>query len=113
MNTTRTFPDRRASRACSARGDTALVLCGGGHGALGVGFVRALSDLGVRYDQILGTSIGAVNGAFLAGGMSADGRLERIPAAARGLDLSLAQGVQLGAAIFRPFLHAQIGKAAS
>lgn len=50
---------------------TALVLCGGGgHGALEVGFARALTELGIRYDRILGTSIGALNGAFLAGGMS-------------------------------------------
>jgi hypothetical protein len=35
------------------------------------------------------------------------------PQSARGFDLSLSQGVQLGAAIFRPFLHAQTSKAAS
>lgn len=53
------------------RGGDALVLCGGGgHGALEVGFAQALEDLGVGYDRILGTSIGALNGAFLAGGMS-------------------------------------------
>tara|TARA_R110002110_G_scaffold412875_1_gene639462 strand:- start:8152 stop:9084 length:933 start_codon:yes stop_codon:yes gene_type:complete len=70
MKTAETLPD---CGACPAGGNTALVLCGGGsHGALEVGFARALSDLGVRYDQILGTSIGAVNGAFLAGGMPAD-----------------------------------------
>lgn len=51
--------------ACS----TALVLCGGGaHGALEVGFVQALEELGIRYDHIFGSSIGALNGAFLAGG---------------------------------------------
>mgnify|MGYP003571111428 FL=1 len=73
MNTAKTLPDGDASRVCLTRGDTALVLCGGGgHGALEVGFARALSDLGIGYDRILGTSIGAVNGAFLAGGMSAD-----------------------------------------
>ncbi|WP_206018250.1 patatin-like phospholipase family protein [Roseovarius nitratireducens] len=73
MNTAETLPDGDASRVSLARGGTALVLCGGGgHGALEVGFARALTELGVRYDQILGTSIGAVNGAFLAGGMSAD-----------------------------------------
>ena len=73
MNTAETLPDGGASRVCSAGGETALVLCGGGsHGALEVGFARALLELGIRYDQILGTSIGAVNGAYLAGGMSAD-----------------------------------------
>lgn len=35
------------------------------------------------------------------------------PQSARRFDLSLSQGVQLGAAIFRPFLHAQTSKAAS
>ena len=35
------------------------------------------------------------------------------PQSARGFDLSLAQGVQLGAAVFRPFLHAQTSTAAS
>ena len=74
MNSGETLPDGEARRVNLTRGDTtALVLCGGGgHGALEVGLVRALADLGIRYDQILGTSIGAVNGAFLAGGMSAD-----------------------------------------
>lgn len=53
------------------RGGNALVLCGGGgHGALEVGFAQALEDLDVGYDRVLGTSIGALNGAFLAGGMS-------------------------------------------
>ncbi|WP_104016891.1 organomercurial lyase [Roseovarius nitratireducens] len=35
------------------------------------------------------------------------------PQSARGFDLSLEQGVRLGAAIFRPFLHAQTNKASS
>ncbi len=48
---------------------TALVLCGGGSlGALEVGFARALYEAGHRPDMILGTSIGALNGAFLAAG---------------------------------------------
>ncbi|WP_193217144.1 patatin-like phospholipase family protein [Hoeflea sp. EC-HK425] len=71
MNTAETLPDGDANRVSLTRGDTALVLCGGGgHGALEVGFARALSDLGIGYDRILGTSIGAVNGAFLAGGVA-------------------------------------------
>jgi NTE family protein len=52
---------------------TALVLCGGGvRGAVEVGFYRALVELGVRIDLIVGTSIGALNGAFIAGGTSPD-----------------------------------------
>jgi NTE family protein len=46
---------------------TAFVLGGGGLlGAHEVGMLRALSDAEVRPDLIVGTSIGAVNGAFVA-----------------------------------------------
>jgi NTE family protein len=46
---------------------TAFVLGGGGLlGAHEVGMLAALSDAGVRPDLIVGTSIGAVNGAFVA-----------------------------------------------
>src|SRR6201995_4263539 len=48
---------------------TAFVLGGGGLlGAHEVGMLRALSDAGVRPDLLVGTSIGAVNGAFVAAG---------------------------------------------
>lgn len=51
----------------------ALILCGGGsRGALEVGFYRALHELGLPVDFIIGSSIGALNGAFIAGGMSPD-----------------------------------------
>jgi NTE family protein len=47
---------------------TAFVLGGGGLlGAHEVGMLRALSEAGVRPDLVLGTSIGAINGAFVAG----------------------------------------------
>ncbi len=53
----------------SSQDRTALVLCGGGSlGALEVGFARAVYEAGHLPDMILGTSIGALNGAFLAGG---------------------------------------------
>lgn len=46
---------------------TAFVLGGGGVlGATQVGMLRALCDAGVRPDLVLGTSIGSVNGAFIA-----------------------------------------------
>jgi NTE family protein len=46
----------------------ALVLSGGASlGAMQVGMLRALLDHEVRPDVIVGTSVGAVNGAFLAG----------------------------------------------
>jgi NTE family protein len=46
-----------------------LVLCGGGsRGAIEVGFAQALWEAGVRFDGIVGSSVGALNGAFLAAG---------------------------------------------
>jgi NTE family protein len=46
---------------------TAFVLSGGASlGAIQVGMLRALLDHDVRPDMIVGTSVGAVNGAFLA-----------------------------------------------
>jgi len=45
----------------------AFVLGGGGLlGALEVGMLRALAEAGVRPDLVVGTSIGAINGAFVA-----------------------------------------------
>jgi NTE family protein len=45
----------------------ALVLSGGASlGAIQVGMLRALVDHGVRPDVVVGTSVGAVNGAFVA-----------------------------------------------
>ncbi len=46
---------------------TAFVLGGGGVlGATQVGMVRSLAEHGIRPDLVLGTSIGALNGAFVA-----------------------------------------------
>ncbi len=46
-----------------------LVLCGGGsRGAIEVGFAIALWENGIRFDGIVGSSVGALNGAFLAAG---------------------------------------------
>src|SRR3954454_2394414 len=46
----------------------AFVLSGGASlGAVQVGMLRALVDEGIRPDLLVGTSVGAVNGAFLAG----------------------------------------------
>src|ERR1700744_330146 len=46
---------------------TAYVLGGGGLlGAHEVGMLRALSEAGIRPDMVVGTSLGAVNGAFVA-----------------------------------------------
>jgi NTE family protein len=49
----------------------AFVLSGGGNlGAVQVGMLQALTDRGVVPDLLVGTSVGAVNAAFLAGGPS-------------------------------------------
>lgn len=49
-----------------------LVLCGGGsRGALEVGFYKALNEMDIHFDMVVGTSIGAFNGAMIAGGLSA------------------------------------------
>lgn len=53
---------------------TALVLCGGGsRGAVEVGLYRALVELGVPIHLIVGTSVGAINGAAIAAGIPPDG----------------------------------------
>lgn len=45
----------------------ALVLCGGGsRGAIEAGFYRALVELGIEIDLVIGSSVGAINGAFIA-----------------------------------------------
>jgi NTE family protein len=62
----------------SSAPQVAFVLGGGGLlGAHEVGMLRALAECGVRPDVILGTSIGAVNGAFHAGDPSPEG-VERL-----------------------------------
>ena len=59
---------------------TAFVLGGGGLlGALEVGMLRALAEAGIRPDLVVGTSIGAINGAFVAADpLGAAGRLSRM-----------------------------------
>ena len=52
------------------RPSTVLVLGGGGmRGMAHVGVLKALERLGIRYDAIIGTSIGALIGALAAGGV--------------------------------------------
>lgn len=46
---------------------TALVLGGGGIlGAAEVGFIQRIEELGIAIDMVVGTSVGAINGAYLA-----------------------------------------------
>lgn len=57
--------DERDSTERSRR--TAIVLSGGGSlGAVQVGMLRALYERGLEADLIVGTSVGAVNGGFIA-----------------------------------------------
>lgn len=53
---------------------TAFVLSGGASlGAAQAGMLTALSEAGVRPDLVVGTSVGAINGAWVAGGVDCDG----------------------------------------
>jgi NTE family protein len=70
---------RRVLGANGARGNgrTAFVLSGGGSlGAVQVGMLRALFEAGVRPDMLIGTSVGAVNAAWVAGRPEPDGMTE-------------------------------------
>ncbi|MDY7102445.1 MAG: patatin-like phospholipase family protein [Actinomycetota bacterium] len=69
----------RSEPTAAAR--TAFVLGGGGKwGAVEVGMLQALTDAGIRADRVLGTSIGAINGAAYCADPTAEGldRLERL-----------------------------------
>ena len=48
----------------------ALILCGGGaRGAMEAGFYQAITDLGISFDLVVRSSVGALNGACIAAGM--------------------------------------------
>jgi NTE family protein len=56
---------------------TALVLAGGGSfGAVQVGMLRALVAYGIVPDLVVGSSVGAINGAYFAGAPNAEGVAE-------------------------------------
>ncbi len=60
---------------------TAFVLAGGGSlGSIQVGMLQALEANGIKPDLIVGSSVGAINGAYYAGAPTAEGveRLRRI-----------------------------------
>ena len=68
--------NRRTPRYMGPQGNarTAFVLSGGGSlGALQVGMLHALIEAGVRPDLLIGTSVGAVNAAWIAGSPDLDG----------------------------------------
>ena len=60
---------------------TALVLAGGGSfGAVQVGMLKALAAAGITADMVVGSSVGAINGAYYAGAPTPAGmnRLDRL-----------------------------------
>ena len=64
---------------------TAFVFAGGGSfGAVQVGMLHSLAAHGVAADMVVGSSVGALNGAFYAGDPTPDG-VERLAAIWRGL----------------------------
>jgi NTE family protein len=70
----------RATVRKTAAPQTVLVLQGGGAlGAYQVGVVQAMLEAGIEPDWVIGTSIGAINGALVAGNDPAH-RLERLNA---------------------------------
>jgi NTE family protein len=69
----------------AGRAKTAFVFAGGGSfGAIQVGMLQSLSAHGVTADMVVGSSVGALNGAFYAGDPTFAG-VERLGAIWRGL----------------------------
>ena len=65
---------------------TAFVLSGGASlGAVQAGMLRALYERGVAPDLIVGTSVGAVNGAFIASRPAAPATAEQLADVWRGV----------------------------
>ena len=84
MRSTRTSPTSpkapRVARRTEARGQIVLVLQGGGAlGAYQVGVYEAMHDAGIDPDWVIGTSIGAINAALIAGN-AREHRIERLNA---------------------------------
>ena len=75
------------SRKDGLPGQVVLVLQGGGAlGAYQVGVFEALHDAGIEPDWVIGTSIGAINAALIAGTPSAQ-RMDRLNAFWRHVEL--------------------------
>ena len=69
----------------SGQPKTAFVFAGGGSfGAVQVGMMQSLASHGVTADMVVGSSVGALNGAFYAGEPTADG-VKRLAEIWRGL----------------------------
>src|SRR5688572_30455411 len=71
---------RMAGEKLELPGQAVLVLQGGGAlGAYQVGVFQAMHEAGIEPDWVIGTSIGAINGAIIAGNPPA-GRMSRLDA---------------------------------
>jgi NTE family protein len=69
----------------SGQAKTAFVFAGGGSfGAVQVGMMQSLASHGVGADMVVGSSVGAINGAFYAGDPTVDG-VKRLAGIWRGL----------------------------
>jgi NTE family protein len=72
--------ERKAAAAAATQPQTVLVLQGGGAlGAYQVGVMQALHEAGIEPDWVIGTSIGAINAALIAGN-APEHRIERLHA---------------------------------
>ena len=68
-----------------AQAKTAFVLAGGGSfGAIQVGMLRSLARRGIAADMVVGSSVGALNGAYYAGDPTIEG-IRRLETIGRGL----------------------------
>jgi NTE family protein len=69
----------------NTRSKTAFVFAGGGSfGAIHVGMLRSLARHGIAADMVVGSSVGALNGAYYAGNPTIEG-IERLETIWRGL----------------------------
>ncbi len=74
-----------SSQSDPKRGPTAFVFAGGGSlGAVQVGMMQSLAKHGVHADMVVGSSVGALNGAYYAGDPTFDGA-QRLAEIWRGL----------------------------
>ena len=98
-----------ARKPAAATGQVVLVLQGGGAlGAYQVGVYRALHEAGIEPDWVIGTSIGAINGALIAGNRAED-RLRRLHEFWDGVDQATPVEAQGIATFFEPNVAAWQG----
>ncbi|WP_375777478.1 patatin-like phospholipase family protein [Bradyrhizobium sp. ma5] len=82
---------------------TAFVFAGGGSfGAVQVGMLQALAAHGVAADMVVGSSVGALNGAFYAGDPTVSGVARPEPAGRVSGELADAGGLPVAARLPDP-----------